>query len=194
MKLNEYYRNMGKAARYLTVLVTVLTALSTISGILWNLYEFANATRQKARTEQIAQLTTYESFGEVLTEYRGIQVLTNKFVNEFNTETLPMLEEKYKDGSSLYFSDELKNYRKIREFYEELGVLIRFGAIDFELAYQLIAFPDDFLSMTKNLQEYIEMNWFSEDSGLKDRKLVDFNANFCELGKRYQQRRQEGNF
>ncbi len=60
----------------------------------------------------------------------------------------------------MYYSPELKDFRKIHQFYEELGALIHFNAVDFELVFQLITFPSDFQETTQPLQHFLRDHWF----------------------------------
>lgn len=182
---------LSKIARVITVLVAIVTGITTVSGVLWNLYEFANYTKQKTKAAQISQLTSYKTFGELLTHYRKIELKTDMFMrtNVIQKLNLNYLIDKYKTGSSIYYSEELNDYREIREFYEELGVLIRFDAIDFNLVFQLITFPSDFYEATKQLQEFIGEHWFELRKEVGKRKLKDFGFNMDQLASNYELRR-----
>lgn len=104
-------------------------------------------------------------------------------------DTAEMLT-RYKTGSAMYTSPELKDFRTIHQFYEELGTLIRFGAIDFETAFQLITFPSDFFEETRPQHNFLRDNWFALRADPNQRALSDFGANLAELGNNYAARRQ----
>ena len=191
---NTYRRWLQVASRFgknLAVVVAIVSSLSAIAGAAWTLFEFARATREKSRVAQIAQLTTYASFGELLKRYHEIEQKTDAFMRQHRHATwdLAALLKQHETGASMYYSPELKDFRDIHQFYEELGTLIRFGAVDFELVFQLVTFPSDFQETTKPLQQFLSDHWFELRSDLTAKKLRDFGFNLAELEKNYEARR-----
>lgn len=183
--------NIQKFGSQLAVVVAVISGLTTVAGAAWGLIEFAQATRTEARNARIKQLTTYGNFGEFLKRYHNVEVITENFMaryrnKEFDTEKLL---KTYKTGSAIFTSPELKEFREIQQFYEELGTLIRFGVVDFESAFQLITFPSDFFEETRPLQDFLKNHWFELRPNPQQRALVDFGANLDELGHNYAARR-----
>lgn len=125
----------------------------------------------------------------MLREYRKVAKQTDRFLKQYRQHPLDQaaldaLLSKYKTGSSIYSSDELADFAEIRGFYEELGTLIRFGAIDFDLAFEVITFPTDFFEDTQPVAEFIGSNWFG-----KDRRLKDFMFNTSQLATNYDNKR-----
>jgi hypothetical protein len=99
------------------------------------------------------------------------------------------LLEKHGTGSKIYYSDELKEFRKICNHYDTVGALMNGRYLDFDLYYQIVSFPDDFYVETRELREKIKNNWYSKD--IKDRVLKDFLSNLESLRKRYETQREK---
>ena len=175
----------------IAIIVSIVTGLSTIAGVLWNLYEFASASRERTRAARITQLTTYANFGDLLQNYREIEQKTDDFMRAHRNADwdFAALLNEYETGASLYYSPEFKDYREIQEFYEELGTLIRFDALDFELVFQFVKFPSDFYETTKPLQDFISAHWFELRSDPNQRALRDFGHNLTRLANNFELRR-----
>ena len=186
----------GGLSKNIAVIVGIVSGLSAISGAAWSLFEFARAMHERTRFEQVSQLTTYASFGELLKRYHQIEEVTDNFMRQHRKDNwdLPALLEKYGTGASIYYSPELKDFREIHRFYEELGALIHFDAVDFELVYQLISFPTDFLESTRPLQVFVRDHWFELRKDPAKRALKDFGCNFEELNRVYERRRTDPSF
>jgi hypothetical protein len=186
----------------IALLVGILTGLSTMAGVLWNLYEFAIATREKTKAAQVAQLTSYSTFGDLLTRSRRVAQQTEEFMQAYRKDRwddqailqafLDASLEEYRTGASLYYAPRLADFREIRAFYEELGALLRFNAVDFEVVFQLITFPNDFYETTKPLQDFIRAHWFALRSDPAKHTLKDFGSNMRRLATNYDRRRANG--
>lgn len=184
--------NMQKFGSQLAVVVAVISGLTTVAGAAWGLIEFAQATRIETKNARIKQLTTYGTFGEFLKRYHHVEVITENFMaryrnKEFDTEKLL---KTYKTGSAIFTSPELKEYREIQQFYEELGTLIHFEVIDFDSAFELITFPSHFFEETKPLSNFLKMHWFELRPNPEQRVLKDFGENLEKLESLYVERRE----
>ena len=192
-KQPTWFDQVTRVSKHLAIVVAVLSSLSAISGAAWSLFEFARATRDKARVAQIAQLTSYASFGELLKRYHEIEEKTDAFLRVHRrtnwTAKANELLKKYETGASMYYSPDLRDFRYIHQFYEELGTIIRFNAVDFELVFQLVTFPSDFYENTKPLQDFLSNHWFELREEPKKRILEDFGFNLQELSRNYEARR-----
>lgn len=185
-KRGRLIRLLNRFSKNLAIVVAVVTGLSTIAGFAWKLYEDARASYERRRTGQVAQLTTYADFGEVVKRYREIGRETAGFLKEnwsvqWNCDSLLQL---YGTGAGVYYSADLKRYAEVREFYEDLGILIRYDAIDFDLVYDVIIFPDDFVEKTGTLTDCVCRHWYG-----RGRPVVGFSANLYELQENYARRR-----
>ena len=183
----------------IALIVGILTGLSTMAGVVWNLYEFAMATREKAKAAQVAQLTTYSTFGALLTRYRQVAQQTEVFMRAYRNDQwddpailqafLDASLKEYKTGAAMYYAPLLADFREIRTFYEELGALLRFNTVDFEVVFQLITFPTDFYETTKPLQSFLRAHWFELRPDPAKRTLKDFGWNMWQLTTNYDKRR-----
>ncbi len=182
--------NLGKS---IALVVSIATGLSTAAGVVWSLYEFASAAHEKARAARIAQLTTFGSFGDLLENYREIEILTNSFIRTHRGTgwDFKALLEQHGTGASIYYSPEFEDYRKIQMFYEELGTLIRFKALDFEIVFQLMTFPSDFYEGTKPLQDFLSAHWYELRKDPAKRALKGFGTNLTQLAENYDRRRND---
>jgi hypothetical protein len=183
----------------IALIVGILTGVSTMAGVVWNLYEFAIATREKTKAAQVAQLTTYSTFGAVLTRYRQVAQQTEVFMRAYRNNRwddpatlqtfLDASLQKYQTGAAMYYAPPFADFREIRTFYEELGALLRFNTVDFEVVFQLITFPTDFYETTKPLQSFIRAHWFELRPDPATRILKDFGSNMWQLATNYDKRR-----
>ncbi len=174
-------------AKNLAIVAGIGTALSTLAGLTWNLIEDAHATRDKRIAGRVGELTSFEDFGEIVTHYRRdigrkSAAVTQAARNRpWNCDSLLDL---YGSGSALYYSQEMKEYAHVREFYEDLGLLVRYGGVDFELVYEVIIFPSDFVRETEPMSRCISENWFGRGKG-----IGDFSYNMDLLGKNFERKR-----
>ncbi len=191
MNAKELFKITSRAGRIIAIIVGIATGFSTIAGVIWNLYEFANSTREKTKSSQISQLTSYTNFGELIRHYRQIEKKTDDFMRTYRDRhwDREALLKQYTSGSSIYYSQEFKEFREIREFYEEVGTLVRFKALDFELVFQVIIFPSDFYEKTRPLRKIISEHWFESRVFQNECQLKDFGFNMEQLSKNYERRR-----
>jgi hypothetical protein len=193
--MSETYRpwlkTTSRIGKNIAKIVAIATGLSAIAGVLYNLYEFANSYQKTVKAAQISQLTSYSSFGKLLEHYRKIEQKTDDFIRAHRNGhwDYEALLKQYKTGASLYYSPKFRDFREIREFYEELGTLVRYKALDGELVFQLITFPSDFQETTKPLQNFISDHWFELRPDPNQRKLKGFGSNMVQLEKNYEKRR-----
>jgi hypothetical protein len=175
----------------LAVIVAIVSGLTAVSSAAWSLIELAKETRERSKVARIAQLTTYASFGKFLERYHVIEQRTDDFMRRDRQQRLDRDEllRRYQTGASIYYSEELREFREIHQFYEELATLIRFGEVDFDLVFQLITFPSDFTDATRELQSFLRDHWFEMDKDPKKRRLCDFGANLDQLEKNYNLKR-----
>ena len=177
---------LTKLGKNLAIIVGIVTGLSTIAGLMWNIYEDARATREQREAQQIAQLSSYANFGEVLKQYHVIGQTTADFMKEnwnqqWNCDSLLGL---YTTGAGIYYSDDMKQWADVRIFYEDLGILIRYGALDFELVYQAIIFPADLVELNKPLTDCVGQNWFG-----RGKPVEEFSRNLHMLHRNYERKR-----
>ncbi|MCJ7600736.1 MAG: hypothetical protein MUO63_04435 [Desulfobulbaceae bacterium] len=189
MTSNQWKEWISRWGKNITLIVTLVTGVASLAGFAWKFSQFVDSQLERDRAAKITQLTTYSNFGDMLRKYREVVKKTDRFLSQYRQHPLDQaaldaLLSKYKTGSSIYSSEELANFSEIRGFYEELGTLIRFGAIDFDLAFEVITFPTDFFEETQPVANFVGLNWFG-----KDRSLPDFMFNASQLAKNYDNKR-----
>ncbi|MGC4064841.1 MAG: hypothetical protein QM784_09385 [Polyangiaceae bacterium] len=166
-------------------------------------FEEVNKTLRTSRdvAEQVAaerkrsQLSSFGTYAQLLSQHRNIALRTVTFIHELdrsggycgrNAARLRDFLPRFGNGSVLYFSPEMKEYREIHEFYEDLGLQVREGAVEYELIFELVTFPTDFVKKTRCLGELIGDNWFGPGE-----PIVGFNSNSFYLMERYSASRRE---
>lgn len=189
MATNEWKKWVSRWSKNVTLILTLVTGVASLAGFVWKFSQFVDSQLERDRAAKITQLTTYSNFGDMLRKYRALVKKTDGFLKQYRQHPLDQaaldaLLTKYNTGSSIYYSEELGDFSEIRGFYEELGTLIRFGAIDFDLAYEVITFPTDFFEVTKPVAEFVRLNWFG-----KGRMLKDFMHNETILAQAYDDKR-----
>jgi hypothetical protein len=97
-----------------------------------------------------------------------------------------LFEQSHKIGRDMYHSEELKEFVEIGRLYEDLGALIRLGYGDFDFAYTLLNFPDEFWERTGPYRHLIQDNW-----GGEQKPLPDFWMNFSWLRDEYLKERRK---
>ncbi len=177
---------LTRFAKNLAIIVGILTGLSTVAGLAWNIYEDARTTREKRESQRIEQLTSYADFGEVVKHYRSVGRTTAQFLRahwrqDWSCDSLLNL---YTTGAGIYYAEDLQPWTEVREFYEDLGILVRYGAIDFDLVYDAIIFPSDLVEKTEKLSTCVCENWYG-----KGKRVVGFSSNLNELQENYTRKR-----
>jgi hypothetical protein len=90
-----------------------------------------------------------------------------------------------RSGEDIYYSKELEKYRRTVEHFERLGAVITLKYLDFDIVFEVIAFPDAFWEKTKNMRVLLGENW-----GGKGQPLNDFQSGFRRLCAQYKAERQ----
>ena len=182
----KWGERLSRFSKNLALVVAIVTGLSTLIGLAWNIYENAQATRDERYDEQIAELTTYADFGEMVKEYRVIGRRTAEFMKahrhtKWNCDSLLDL---YEAGVSIYYSKDLEDWTSLREFYEDLGLLIRYDVLDFDLVYELIIFPTECIELTAPLTDCLSENWYGPG-----KPLYGLSSNLHQLHLNYERKR-----
>lgn len=207
-QVKEHLTNFLKnCKRFFTIksLLTILAAPGVVQG-----YQILNYVLEKQIREEksarIAQLSTYQNFGEIIKKYQG--EIADKVVIILDSESskykkilkdpnfCDLLLEKHGKGLNIFYSKEFKEYRDVHNFYETLGLFLHHDVVDFDLVFSLFTFPGEFIEgeysseyPSKNpliaLDGCIGQNWFGKNNGLTDYgvfiKEVGYNYNFARL-------------
>lgn len=187
-----------KLSRFATIskqvatVAAIVTGLTTLAGAAMALWQFAWRTETERKAEDLRELTTFGSYAEIVRKDRDVTKLTNSYmatVREHGPLSPVDLEDlltRYKTGLAIYEAPEFESFRTIHEFYEELGLQVSRGALDFDLVFQLVTYPSDFAKATRALCTFIGANWFGRGSG-----IYGMCENQFDLGERYDKQRAE---
>ena len=189
MKRDALSKQLGLWSRRAARGVAIVSAITTLIGAAWGLIEFALTSQKQREIARVAQLTSYKSFGELLRAYHAIEKQTDDFMKQTNRRSdwdCDSLINEYGSGASIYYAEQFKALRASHEFYEELGTLIRFRAVDFDVVFETITFPSDVQLATGSLQKCIAEHWFKLRT---PHCLPDFGANLRLLQRNFEARR-----
>lgn len=170
-----HYRNLQTIAKRVAAILTVLTAL----------FGAAKAYQEIRSSVQVYKLNNLNPVKKLIEDDIAIKASILDFRKTLKTlpDNLKQLLSEGQTGEELYSSDLLGEYQKIGRHYEEIGALVKLDYIDFDLVFEIIAFPDDFYDQTSNLRDFLRANWSRSSS------LPDLLANFQYLCNRYQEKR-----
>lgn len=157
----------------------IITCSSIIIGILVTLIEMRSSWKQ-------TRFTGLTQAKEIFAVEEDIQRETNIFVNISSVPDAKKIKELftvYRTGQNVYYSKDLARFYKIAHHYEKVGALVKTGYLDFNLYYEVFAFPDKFWDKSKDLRYAIKYNWNA------DGKLPDFLCNIEYLHNRFKNKR-----
>ena len=163
----------------------IITCIGIIIGGIVTIANMRSTWRQ-------ARLAGLSQAKEIFSLEDDIQKEVNIFVNISSIPNAKKLLDKYQTGQAMYHSNELSRFYKIAHHYEKVGSLVKNGYLDFNLYFEVFAFPDKFWDKSKDLRDTIKQNWGGK--GGKDEKghnaqLNDFLSNTEYLGNRYKDKR-----
>lgn len=185
-KKESLSERLGRIGKVVAVVAGIFTGISTVAGLTWNVYEDAKSTRERREAQRVSQLTTYGDFGEVIKHYRSTGRQTAEFVRKhwkYNWNCDSLLDI-YTTGAGIYYAEDLQTWAEVREFYEDLGILVRYGAIEFDLVFEAIIFPSDLVEQTDVLSDCVCENWYG-----RGKRVAGFSFNLKQLQENYQRKR-----
>lgn len=193
------FLNISKQKRRIKLTFAILASPIVIQA--YNFFDSVVKTQILAeKKEKITEVSTYTSFGKVLETYQGkvgseianILGENPKYKSVFSGSGnfCDELLNQYKSGAKIYYSKDFSDYRDVHNFFETLSFLIDKEVIDFDLVFEVVAFPGEFpegkypkdstLSPLIAFDECIGKNWFG-----KGHDLLDYGAAIKRLGYNY---------
>ena len=143
---------------------------------------------------RVARMTCFAQGGtlrEFLRDYEEASTAAQNFINAKSDTGTEHYEDLMKNiaksgGQVVFFEDTpvIRDYRKAHLFFENLGVLVRSGTVDYQLVFDLIAFPDTFWVESMDLRNKLSANW-NPSTG----QLSDFAEGMAYLKWRYENSR-----
>ena len=163
-------------------LVQIVTGLSLVVGIVVGIINLERGERHRrlAALEHIQRIITVDT--EVQRDILKLDLKNLRYAELAREGLVPGTPPR--TGRDLYFSDRLAPFFKIGQHYEQMGAMVKRDYIDFDLLFDVIAFPDEFWVQSAPLRRDLAANWRGPGDGLKD--LWD---NFAYLCERYQKAR-----
>lgn len=157
----------------------IITCVSIVIGLIVTIANMQSSWKQT----RLAGLTQAK---EIFSLEDEIQKEATIFANTSSIPDAKYLLKEYKTGQEIYCSKDpsLARFYKIAHHYEKVGALVKTGYLDFNLYYEVFAFPDKFWEKSNDLRNTIKQNWYG--SG---RQLDDFLSNFEYLRSRYMKKR-----
>ncbi len=186
----HWSKRVTHVSKNIGIVLALVTGLTSLVSLTIDFSSYVESQLERDKAAKIMQLTTYSNFGEILYEYRHIAKVTYSYLSAFRQnpitpEDLDALLDQYQTGAAIYYAHPgLEQYVEIMKFYEELGVLVRFGALDFDLIFEVVTFPSDFVAETQHITDFVKNNWFG-----KGQELSNFMLNMHILRDLYEQRR-----
>ena len=175
---------LGAHARALTELIGVPAAILALLFAVNQYWQTASAQRQTTKAERIVHLSTVRAF---FSTYDAIIPTAIKFTADLTSGHMRAPKDllaAYQTGERMFYADELKDFRTVRDYFEQLGTYVEKDYIDFDLVFEIVTFPDSFWVNTEELRKVIADNW-SKERG----PLSDFSSNMRKLYERYQKAR-----
>jgi hypothetical protein len=179
-------------------IVAVVVAAATIPGV-GSMWTYFIASINERHVAEVRELTTFGNFATIVNQSYDNQLAAASFVSThlpYTETSATALIKRYGSGSAAFNSPELAEFRKIHFFYEELGLQVEKGVVDFDLIFELVTFPSNFHEHTKTLCDQMGESWFglpkkgeSHDEEIR-RKIFGMCSNTESLNQHYLSARQ----
>lgn len=177
---------IATVAKAFTHIVGVPVAIITFILAVYSSWDTISSA---SKTFQLSKVSALSESRKIFGDYDGMAKTAIRFNNDVDSGVIPdafTLLKKYGSGEKMYHCDELKDFRIVKEYFEQMGSFIRLGYLDFELFFSIIAFPDSFWNKSRSYREVISKNWSKERCELKD-----FDLNMNNLYLMYVKKRKE---
>jgi hypothetical protein len=171
-----------------SALAKAASGVSIFTGVVAAIFGMFNAVESMQSTARSLKLSGLGQVNQYIDQDNKVRPEINTFLasfdNEAGKEKLRQLVQRYGTGENAYNSNELTELRDIGRHYERMGLLVKFGYLDFDLIYEVVPFPDNFWNETSEFRETVQKHNWSGHKG-----LPDFWKNFSYLQERYIERR-----
>jgi len=164
---------IGMPAAIITFIIAIFSSWNTISSA--------------SKTFQLSRVSALSESRKLFGDYEGIARTALQFnadVNSGNLISAEQLLKKYGTGEQMYHSSELEDFKKVKDYFEQIGAFVQLGYLDFDLFFCVVAFPDSFWKISEPYRNTIAKNW-SEEKG----ELKDFDSGMSNLYNLYKEKR-----
>jgi hypothetical protein len=175
-------------AKAWTHIIGVPVAIVTFIVAVYSSWETISSA---SKTFQLSRVSALSESRKLFGDYEGIGKKAIKFNEDVKKKTIPPISDllkKYKTGEQMYHSDELKDFRAVKDYFDQIGAFVKLGYLDFDLFFCVVAFPDSFWIISEPYRNYISKNWSNEKKELKD-----FDSNMNYLYSLYKEKRKKEN-
>lgn len=171
-------------AKAWTQIIGVPVAIVTFIVAVYSSWETITSA---SKTFQLSRVSALSESRKLFGDYEGVGKTAIKFNQSVKNNSIPsasVLLEKYKTGEQMYHSEELKGFRSVKDYFEQIGAFVKLGYLDFDLFFCVVAFPDSFWINSEPYRKCIGKNWSTEKGELKD-----FDSNMGYLYNLYKEKR-----
>ena len=184
---SNVYRKLVQFANFSRKIGTIAALFATC----WGAVEWALHWRQDRQHDVLEQIKTYGSFKDLIEKSHATELKVNAWMrndwDKYNTKKKQDdLLDKYKTGANIYYSEEMKIFREIHTYFEELGIVVNHRAVEFEAFFDAVTFPSDYEEQTRAFHKMIADHWFGEHG------IAGFTENMQKMGYQYALARVEG--
>lgn len=155
--------------------ITQLTKIATLLSIIIGIYVTASSAVHTLNSSRISAVNEIKPLiKEDLSIRKQLVVYMENQMNDDMSYVKASIAQG-KSGELLFYSDHLNDYQKITSYYENLGSILNWENSEFNIVFDMLAFPDEFYLKTKEMRKLISNNWHSKGVPLND-IFSDFDA------------------
>ena len=155
--------------------VAQIIVLGAVSATLLLTRRQAVAATENLRL--LAASNQFQAFKAIVDESRSLKTIRDE-LEHAQLPTYKELLQKHRGLHGIKAAGELADLFRLGGFYEEVGVLVRRGFIDFGLVFDMVPFPDKLWESSASIREGLREDW-----------TPDFWENWEYLYKRYRHHR-----
>lgn len=148
-------------------LAQIIACAGIIPGFLGIFYSIEQTRKEEEKTSKAMRLAALGAVNQMIEKDIQQQQKIREVVATL--KTLPPPEELLKQkgtGKEIYYG--IDGFAQVGRHYEHLGAMLRLGYIDFDLIFEVVAFPDDFWDAAQPYLTVIRENWSGPGKPLPD--------------------------
>ncbi len=148
----------------------VINTVSILVGIVVGLSHLKEISEHAKQVSKFLKISSIEPLEEFTRDYGAVQKQRARFMTQADEVEALVLERiaKGETGQTIYHSKELEDFHAISTFWERSATFVDLGYYDFEVIYNLKAFPHNFWNRSELIREVIGSNWYGKGKPLPD--------------------------
>ncbi len=167
--------------------VGLATGLSVIVGVLISVTQLVEWVDDSKRANLTERLQSLQHVAHLLERDERIRLRARAFLRERLPEIAPHVDELIRQagtGEDLYLSQDMEDYAAVHFHYEQLGALVKLEYIEFPLVFEIIPFPDEYMTAIEPVRRALSANWKGPGKPLPDLGAnIDFLKRCYELSR-----------